>query len=112
MQIYLCGHTLIKANKQIKALEEHEKQLIKSSSEKDSLEPLEQKEIFDEFFNERKFEINKSSEEIDFNNLTYHYTRKSAPKHFVRFKSPFIMYNDIKNGQISLQKEEKIQEEF
>ena len=53
--------------KQIKASREHGKQLIKSSSEKDSLELLKQNEFFDELFNESKFEINKSSEEDDFN---------------------------------------------
>ena len=31
------------------------------------------------------FEINKLSEGIDFNNLTYYYTSKYAPKYFVRF---------------------------
>ena len=49
--------------KQIKANKEYEKQLIKSSCEKDSLEFLKQKEIFDELVNER---INlKLIEEID-----------------------------------------------
>ena len=41
--------------KQTKAIEEHGKQLIKSSSEKDSLELLKQEEIFDELVNERMF---------------------------------------------------------
>ena len=27
---------------------------------------------------------------------------KNAPKYFVRFKGPLIIYNDIKNGRISL----------
>ena len=36
------------------------------------------------------------SEGIDFNNLTYYYTSKSAPKYFVRFKDPLIIYNDKK----------------
>ena len=54
--------------KQTKAIEEHGKQLIKFSGEKDSLCLLREK---------------KSSEEIDFNNLTYSYTDKSAPKYFV-----------------------------
>ena len=98
--------------KQIKSLEEHGKNLIKSSSEKDSLERLKQKEIFDDLLNETKFEINKSSEEIDFNNSNYYYTGKSARKYFVHFKGPFIMYNDIRNYRISLQKEGKSQEEF
>ena len=75
-----------KGTKQIKALEEHGKQLIKSGSEKHSLELLRQKNFFDELVNERKLEINKSSEEIDFNNLTYYYTGKNSPKFFVCFK--------------------------
>ena len=47
---------------------------------------------------------NKLSEEVDFNNLTYYYTIKSAPKYFVHLKGPLIIYNDVKNGRISLQK--------
>ena len=43
----------------------------------------------------KKFKINKSSEEIDFISWTYYYTNESAPKYFVCFKSPLIMYNDI-----------------
>ena len=62
--------------KQIKASEEYGKQLIKSSFEKDSLEFLKQKKIFDELVHER---INlKLIEEIDINNLTYYYTSKNA----------------------------------
>ena len=44
--------------KQIKAIEEHGKQLIKSSIEKDRLELLKQKEPFDESFHEWMFEKN------------------------------------------------------
>ena len=50
----------------------HEKQLIKSSREKDSLKLLKQKQIFDELVNETRFEINKSNERTDFNNLTFY----------------------------------------
>ena len=32
------------------------------------------------------FEINKLSEGIDSNNLTYYYTDKSVPKYFAYFK--------------------------
>ena len=62
--------------------------------------------------NEKSLGMNKLSEGVDFNNLTYHYKDKSSPKSFIRFKDPLIIYNDIKNGQMSLQKEENIQEEF
>ena len=62
--------------------------------------------------NERRFEMNKLSEGVDFNNLTYHYKDKSTPKYFTCFKDPLIIYNDIKNGRMSSQKEENIQEEL
>ena len=58
------------------------------------------------------FEINKLSKIIAFNSLNYSYTSKNAAKYFVCFKGPLIIYNDIKNGRISLQKVEKIREEF
>ena len=98
--------------KKIKTLEEHGKQIIKSSGEKNSLKLLKQKKIFDELINEMRLEINKVCKGIDFNNLTYYYTSKSALKYFVRFKGPLIIYNDVKNGWISLQKAEKIWEEL
>ena len=60
--------------KQIKAFAKHGKQLIMSSSEKESF--WWKTEIFDEFVTERRFEIIKSSEGIDFDNLTYHYKAK------------------------------------
>ena len=44
-------------------------------------------------------------------NLTYYYTSKSAPKFFACFKSLLVIYNDIKNGQISSQKK-KIKNNF
>ena len=84
--------------KQIKALEKHGKQLIMYSGGKYSLEILKQIETFDELVNERRFEMNKLSEGIDFNNLTYQYKDKIPPKYFIRFKGPLIIYNDIKNG--------------
>ena len=62
---------------------------------------LKQKENFDELVHERRFEINKISEGTDFNGSTYYYTSKRASKYFVRFKSPLIICNDIKNGRIS-----------
>ena len=96
--------------KQIEALEKHGKELNMSSDEKDSLKLLKQKVIFYQLVNERRFVINKLSEGIDFNNLTYHYKVKSAPKYFIRFKCPLIIYNNINNGRTSLQKEEKIEE--
>ena len=81
-----------------------------SSGEKDSRALLKQKGIFDELVNERRFEIDTFTRQINFNNLAYDYKGKSAPKYLIRFKDLLIIYNNIKNGRINLQKEEKIQE--
>ena len=52
------------------------------------------------------------SEGIDFNILTYLYEGKNALKYFILFKDQLVLYNNITNSQITLQKEEKIQEEY
>ena len=52
-----------------------------------------------------KFEIDKLSEGIDFNNLTYHFMGESTPRIFISFEGPLVRYNNIKNGRVSLQKE-------
>ena len=82
-----------------------------SSGEKDSLELLKQKEIFDGLINEWRLEINNLSEEINFNDLLAHCKVKSAPELLTYYKRPLNIHNDIKNGRVKLRKEETIQEE-
>ena len=65
---------------QRKALEEYGKQLINYCDAKESLTHLKQKEIFEELANKRMEEIRYLSKQIDFDNLTYHYKGKNAPK--------------------------------
>ena len=60
-----------KDKKQIKTLEDHGKQLVKSSTEEESLILLKQKEIFEELTNERVDEIQNLSIQIDFTILVY-----------------------------------------
>ena len=55
--------------KKIKTLEDHGKQLVKSSGEKESTH-LKQKEILEELANKRIDEIQNLSQRIDFNNVT------------------------------------------
>ena len=98
--------------KQIKALEEHGKELLKSRYENDSLTILKRQGISYELVNERKNEIHRLSKQINFNNLICYYQGKSAPKYFIYFKGPLILYNNIQNGYIDIQKAEKIQEEI
>ena len=61
----------------------------------DSLELLQLENFSEELVHERRLEVNKSSGEIDFNNLTCYYTSKSAPKYFTRFKVPLYTYHDL-----------------
>ena len=75
--------------KQIKTIEDpgekldkHRKQLLKSSSEKESLTLLKPKEVFEELAIERIDEIQKLSKQIYFNNSTYFFVSESAPEIF------------------------------
>ena len=54
-------------------------------------------------------EIQDLSRRIDFNNLTYYYIDKSAPKHFIGFKGPLGFYKNIQGGYIALEKTEEKQ---
>ena len=67
---------------QNEAIKVHGKQLLKSSSEKESLLLF---EIFSEFSNERIKKIQYLSKQIDFNNLTYYFKGKSGPKVFADY---------------------------
>ena len=106
--------------KQIKSLEEHRKSLPKCNDEKSltdsdqkkSSTSSKQKEIFDEFANERLKEIHNLSKQLDFNNLTYHYKGKIPSKRFITFKRPLNFYNTVREGYITLEKSEEEQKEF
>ena len=55
----------------------------------------------------------KISKGIDFNNLTYHFQSSNiAPINFTKFRGPLHIFEEIKNGNISLQKAEKEQNNF
>ena len=53
-------------------------------------------------------EIQDLSKQIDFNNLTYHYKGKTAPKLFIASKGLLGFYKNIKEGFIALEEAEKI----
>ena len=87
--------------KQIKALEDHRKHLVKS------LTLLKQKEIFEELANERIDEIQNISQQTDFNILVYYFKDKSGSKNFIGFKGPFGFYKNRKDGDTTLEKAEE-----
>ena len=58
-------------------------------------------------------ETQKMSDEINFNNLTYYFASPNlAPINFIGFKGPLNFYNEIKNGETSVEKIEEDQEKF
>ena len=74
--------------KQIKEIEDHEKQLVQSSNEKDSLTLLKQKETFDELNRERHDEMQNLTKQINYNNQTYFFkTKGSSPNIFSNISS-------------------------
>ena len=93
--------------KQIKALVEYGKQLVKSSGEKGYSTLLKQKEIFEKLGNGRIGEVQNLYNQINFNNLTYHFKSNSDPKIFIGFKGPLGFYKKIKNCYTTLEKAEE-----
>ena len=57
--------------------------------------------------------IQKTSKEIDFNNLIHYFKGPNiTTRNFIRFRGPLHIFKGIKNGNILLQKAEKEQEQF
>ena len=97
----------IKGKKQIKVLADYWKKLINSSSEKLSLTILKENEIFKELANERIYEIQDLSKQIDFNTLVYYFKAENVPKNVINFKGPLAFYRNIKDGYTTLGKAEE-----
>ena len=98
--------------KQIKRLEEDGKKTRWVSKEKEPFAYSKQKEIYEDIVNKRIEEIQDLSEEIDFDNLTYHYKGKNNPKNLIGFKGLLSFYRSIKKCNITLEKAEEQQKEF
>ena len=78
---------------------------IKDNRSKDTLK---YKEIFEELSNKRMSEIQDIDKQIDFNNLTcYLKSQNLVSINFIGFKGPVYVYNEIKNGNISMEKIEE-----
>ena len=58
-------------------------------------------------------EIDDIAKQIDFNNLSYYFTSPNlALINFISFRGPMHIYNEINNGNISIEKIEEDQKEF
>ena len=57
-------------------------------------------------------EVVDVKKQIDFNSLIYHYKSNTDPNTFIGFKGPLRFFNNIKEGNIALEKAEEEQKEF
>ena len=65
----------------MKAIEEHKKQLVKSSDEVYLSKLLKPEKIFEKLVEEKQDEIQNLSKQISYNDLRYYFTTKeSSPK--------------------------------
>ena len=88
--------------KEIKAVEEHGKQLVKYGDKKESLTYSKQRGISEELANKNNKEIQDLSKQFNFNNLTYHFKDDSAQKKFIGFKGLLVIYKNIMESHITL----------
>ena len=70
------------------------------------------KGIYDKILVERLDEILEISKEIDYSNLVYNFMGPTHPINFAIFDSPMYNYDQLKNGNISLQQVENEQKDF
>ena len=96
--------------KQGEALKGLEPKVIESeSNNKQSVS----KDIYNKILEKRMDEMLEMSREINFNNLIYKFkTPGISSIHFINFKGPMHIYNQLKNGDITLSQLEEDQGKF
>ena len=99
--------------KQVKALEDLKpKEQIKAVNDKSDTTPPISKEIYNEILGERIDEILKMSREINYSNLVYDFKGPTPSINFAIFAGPMYTYNQLKNGEKTLQQVEEEQKHF
>ena len=99
--------------KQVKALEDLKpKEQIKAVNDKSDTTPPISKEIYNEILGERIDEILKMSREINYSNLVYDFKGPTPSINFAIFGGPMYTYNQLKNGEKTLQQVEEEQKHF
>ena len=92
--------------KQVDALKVLEPKEIESVSNN---KPVITKVIYNKILEKRMDEILEMSREINYNKLVYNFTSSIS---FTKFGGPMYIYNQLKNGDTTLQQVEKQQKDF
>ena len=94
--------------KQVDALKVLEPKAIENESNN---KPVITQEFYDKILEERMDEILKISNRIDFDNLIYNFKGPTSSINFGKFGGPMYIYGHMKNGDTTLQQEEKQQKD-
>ena len=89
-----------------------EKQTKAITYKSDDDNTLISKEIYDDILEERMDEILKMSREFDYKNLVYNFKGPTSLISFSKFAGPMYTYDQLKNGETTLQQVEEEQKDF
>ena len=97
--------------KQVDPLKNLKTKAITYKSDDDDNTPI-SKEIYDEILEKRMDEILEMSREINYSNLVYDFKGATRSINFAIFGGPIYTYNQLKNGEKTLQQVEEEQKYF
>ena len=100
--------------KQIKAIQDKSIEKIKKYSDYDNdykkeLLVSKERETFKDIYNDRREQIERFDNDIDYNDLSYELIKSGNKYKFDGFEDPLEFLHDIKNGKISVQEAKNIE---
>ena len=98
--------------KQIKAIQDNRKQLISNDDYKNILLISKETEIFKDIYNKRLDKIKELDNKISYDNLKYVVERSGLEYNFNKIKDPITLFNDIKEGKISVEEAKEKQKDY
>ena len=98
--------------KQVKAIQDNKQIVNKDDDYKDKLLLSREREIFKDIYNKRLDKIEELNNKIDYNNLNYVVVGTGDKYSFDDLDDPLTFLNNIKKGEISMEKAIKQQHNF
>ena len=98
--------------KQVKAIQDNKQIVNKDDYYKDKLLLSREREIFKDIYNKRLDKIEELNNKIDYNNLNYVVVGTGDKYSFDDLDDPLTLLNNIKKGEISMEKAIKQQHNF
>ena len=97
----------------LKDLKNNKQKQAKAIEDKSDDKPSMQEKKFNRLLDERMDEIQKIGKEFDLSNLTYYFESSNiAQINFIRFRGPLHVFEEMKNGNLLIEKMKKEKENF